>query len=157
MAARMEELVTALKRVRHHKWWQHESVLSRKLGIQPKEGPSVRDQLSSLLECLKKGYTGLKRHESYKVLSCGKVVFSNDASNAFKMRTGPYGGKEAFLTNSLDSVSVRLFNELGTIFAFLCWWRIRVVFARLGQQNGQKGIYTQLFSLPNFMLQLRWS
>jgi len=69
----MEALVSRLKSVRPQKWWLHESVFSHKLGIKPKEGLSTRDQLTSFLTDLKKGYTGQKDRGNNKVLSCGQV------------------------------------------------------------------------------------
>jgi len=110
MEARTEQLVKALRGVKPNKWWLHESALSHKLGIRPKEGLSVHDQFSLFLKCLKNRYVGRKDHPSYKALSCGKVDLSKDAANEFKMHSRSYGGKEDFAASALASVSAQCFS-----------------------------------------------
>jgi len=80
--------------------------MSQMLGIKPKKGASVHDQLSSFLKGLKKGYTG----RSERCCLAGKFDLSNDASNAFGINSRVYGGKEYFQTSSLDSVSVKCYE-----------------------------------------------
>jgi len=98
----MDEKISRFVRIRHRKWWIHETAVCKMLHVVPKDGLSVRDQLTVIVRALKTGYIGNK--EDDKMTKLGRVDLSSD--NRYDIRMEQHGDREEFRGNNLSSSAV---------------------------------------------------
>ena len=54
----LPSVVTKLSALHQSKYWMQEAVLCKKIGLRPGPTTSVREHLTFLITCLRKGYAG---------------------------------------------------------------------------------------------------